>query len=248
VPIPWQTVYVLICIFLAAVCESTFGFGSALLAMPLMALVLDLRVASPLMAMIAIVLGVAVLSRSWRHVQVHGIWRLILGSLPGIWLGVLLLKNPHQDVMKLVLALIIIAFPLYRLLGPALPLVRPEWPGYIFGFLAGVLGGAFNTAGPPVVIYASLKRWNPLEFRASLQGFFLVSGLFVNFSYWRSGYWTPEVWKMAAGCVPVALLAVVLGSWLHHRIPASRFHHIIHVILMAIGLSLLVGTIHAMLK
>ena len=244
----WQIIYVFSCLFVAGLTESTFGFGSALIAMPLLVLVLDLRTASPIMALVAVVLSVVVLAKSWRQIQFGGIWRLALGALPGIPLGIWLLMSPHQDVMKLVLALIILAFPVYRLMGPALPAPKKEWPAYLFGFLAGVLGGAYNTSGPPVVIYASLKRWEPGPFRASLLAFFLAISVFVNLGQYCSGNWTPAVLRLFALSLPVLLVAVLIGNWLHPRIPAGKFDRAVHVILFGIGLSLLVGTLRTMLR
>ena len=47
-----------------------------------------------------------------------------------------------------------------------------------FGFFAGILGGAYNTNGPPVVIYGSLRKWSPATFRATLQGYFFMAAFF----------------------------------------------------------------------
>ncbi len=246
-PIPWQTIYLTACLFLSCVTESALGFGSALIAMPLLALALDLKTASPLMAMVSVVLSTTVLLRNWRHVAFKGIGPLLAGAVPGIPLGMLLLKGTHQDLLKIVLALIIIGFALYRLAGPELPTVTRAWPAYLFGFCSGILGGAYNTGGPPVVIYASLKRWEPAVFRASLLAFFLASAVVINISHYRSGYWTPTVFHYFFTALPVLLAGILLGNRLHHRIQPGKFDRIVLVLLIAIGLSLLAGTLWKLL-
>ena len=45
----------------------------------------------------------------------------------------------------------------------------------LFGFAAGILGGAYGMNGPPLVVYGGLRRWQPTQFRAMLQGYFLIA-------------------------------------------------------------------------
>ena len=45
------------------------------------------------------------------------------------------------------------------------------------GLLSGILTGAYNVGGPPVVIYADARRWTPDAVRSNLQSFFLLKGV-----------------------------------------------------------------------
>ena len=78
----------------------------------------------------------------------------------------------------------------YNLLRPGLPALRSEAWAYPFGFAAGVLGSAYNTGGPPVIIYGTMRRWPPAHFRATLQGFFLFTNIFVLVGHGLAGLWT----------------------------------------------------------
>src|SRR5690606_37191986 len=64
------------------------------------------------------------------------------------------------------------------------------WP---FGFVAGCLGGAYNTSGPPVVVYASAQPWDARQLRATLQGYFIFASLMIAGSHGLAGLWTREV-------------------------------------------------------
>ena len=65
---------------------------------------------------------------------------------------------------------------------------------YPAGFIAGCLGGAYNTAGPPVIVYGSLRQWPKEEFRAVLQAFFFVNAVFTVASHTIARHLTTTVW------------------------------------------------------
>ncbi|MFQ5856424.1 MAG: hypothetical protein ACE5LU_12350, partial [Anaerolineae bacterium] len=78
-------------------------------------------------------------------------------------------------VVKRLLGLILIAYACYTLAHPVTPRLSSRRWVYPVGFVAGCLGGAYNTPGPPVIVYGSLRQWPKQEFRAMLQAFFCLN-------------------------------------------------------------------------
>lgn len=234
---------VLAIVFAAAFVRATFGFGDALVGMPLLALWVPLRVATPLMAMVAPVLSLALLCQEWRHIDLRSARRLIASTLVGIPFGLFLLKRVDEKPIDLVLAAVIILFAAYNLLRPGLLRLRTERAAPVFGFIAGVLGAAYNTNGPPVVVYGALRGWRPEAFRATLQGYFLPTGLAILIGQGIAGLWTGPVVAAFLASLPATLLAVVLGGALGRRIPAAKFRSAVYVLMLALGFVLLIKTI-----
>ncbi len=229
----------LLILFISALIRSTVGFGDALIAMPLLTLVLGVQTATPLVALTAVTIALTIVGSSWRKIDVRTTWRLILASIVGIPLGLLLLKTAPEALVKGFLGILIILFSLYQLTRPALPaLNRPNW-AYGFGFIAGILGGAYNTNGPPVVIYGALHRWPPVDFRATLQGYFLPTATLIALGHGLAGMWTTEVLQTYALALPFILLAIFMGGRLNARIPANRFEPLLYITLIILGLLLL---------
>lgn len=114
---------------------------------------------------------------------------------------------------------------------------------YVFGFLAGVLGGAYNTSAPPVVIYGTLRRWPPDKFRATLQGYFIPTGFFVLIGHGVCGLWTSTVFRLYFWSIPIVALAIVLGYRLNRSVSATKFDRYIHMLLIAIAIVLLVDSV-----
>ena len=232
-----------ICVlFFSTGVRAVFGFGDALVAMPIVAMIAGLRTATPVVALISETISLAILLPNWRQLHVGSAWRLITGAFVGIPIGLMLLKGVHEGPLKLVLAVVLIGFSVYSLVRPVLPTLKDERWSYAFGLAAGVLGGAYNSNGPPVVVYGALRKWPPGVFRATLQGFFVASGVGVLIGHCWAGLWSDRVLTTYGLAVPVVLLSVWLGSMLNRRIPAERFVRFVYVLLILVGVLLVVDT------
>ncbi len=104
---------------------------------------------------------------------------------PGIPLGVLLLTRAAEPVVKSILGCVIVAFSIYSLVSRTTYALKNDRLAWLFGFGAGVLGGAYGMNGPPLVIFGTLRGWSPRHFRATLQGYFLPASLLVIGGYHR---------------------------------------------------------------
>src|SRR5262245_49291722 len=113
----WTDCWVLAVIFVATLIRSAFGFGEALIAVPLLALLIPVEVAAPLAVLVSITVALVVIVQDWHHVHVRSAWRLVLATLFGIPLGLLLLTAVAGFVVKVILAVVILAFSVYCLVS-----------------------------------------------------------------------------------------------------------------------------------
>jgi uncharacterized membrane protein YfcA len=118
-------------------------------------------------------------------------------------------------------------------------LVAPAW-GYGAGVLAGVLGGAVGTPGPPVILYVAAQGWHPRTMKANLLAFFIVNQAVILVGYWWADLLGAEVLRLAAWLALPALAGVVAGVALFKRIDARRFRQIVFGVLFVSGIVLLV--------
>lgn len=234
------TLAVLAVLFLSTFVRATFGFGDAVVAMPLLVLLVGAATAAPLVGMVAVTISVTILWSSWKEIAWGATWRLILAAAAGTPAGLLLLKAAPEALVERLLGGVLVGYAVLRLLRPTgLHLAGEGW-AWPFGFLAGALGSAYNTNGPPVVLYGTLRKWEPGRFRVTLQSFLLPSGLLIAASHLVGGLWTPRVLTLYALALPGVFLAVALGSRLHRRIPPGRFDPLLYWLLILLGAALLV--------
>ena len=222
-------VLVLAILWLSAFVRSAVGFGDALLAMPLLAMLVGLPVATPLVAFMGLALSIMILATSWRQVDLRNFWRLLVAASIGIPVGILLLRGADERVVSLLLGVLLMGYGAFSLWRPDLPTLHSEAWAFPFGFAAGILGSAYNTGGPPVVIYGSMRRWPPPLFRATLQGFFLFSNILVLIGHGVAGLWTREVMLLVLISLPVLVTAVFAGAVVNRRIPAVQFARVVYV-------------------
>ncbi len=237
------TLPVLAVLFLATVIRSAFGFGEALIAVPLLAMIIPVEVAAPVAVLVSITVAGLVLVQDWREVHAASAWRLILSTMFGIPFGLLLLTTVAEGVVKSVLAVVIIIFSVYCLAGRNRLKLEDDRLAWLFGFGAGVLGGAYGMNGPPLVAYGAMRHWSPERFRATLQGYFLPASLVGMMGYWLAGLWVPTVTRYYLASLPVVLVATVLGRVLNRRLDGRRFLLYVHVGLVVIGVVLLIQSV-----
>lgn len=222
-PSPWITAEVLLILFGATLIRSIFGFGEALVSVPLLALVMPVEVAAPVAALVSITVAGAVILRDWRKIHLRSAGWLVFSTLFGVPLGLLLLKTAPEAVVKVLLAAIIIGFASYSLKTHGRAELKNDRLAWLFGFIAGILGGAYGMNGPPLVIFGALRRWSPGHFRATLQGYFLPASIMVMAGYWFAGLWTRTVSGYYLLSLAPICVAIALGHVIHRRIESARF-------------------------
>jgi len=221
----------------ATLVRSAFGFGEALIAVPLLAFWIPLREAAPLALLFSLTVASVVVVHDWKKIHFSSATGLVLASLPGLPIGMLLLTKGHPALVKPILGVLIIAFCLWSLTARRAPDVHAGGWRLLAacGFCAGILGGAYAMNGPPLIVYGALRRWPPQQFRATLQAYFLPAGLVVSLGYWLSGLWVPQVFHLyfvsLIGLVP----AVVLGTFINRRLHGGVFLKFVYVGLIVIG-------------
>lgn len=224
---------------LAAFTESLSGFGAALVAMALLPAVMNLREAVPLVALTGLLVEAVLLIYYRQAISLQAIRRLVIGAVVGIPLGILYLGRVDERIVLAGLGIVLVGYAIYSLLRLRLPAFQnPRW-GWMFGLVAGILGGAYNTSGPPVVVYGQSRGWSPGEFKGNLQGFFLVNSVVVVAGHALSRNITLPILEILALSVPALAVGIAAGLWLDRFIDPLRFRQIVQALLIVLGLRLI---------
>ncbi|MCK4726258.1 MAG: sulfite exporter TauE/SafE family protein, partial [Anaerolineales bacterium] len=109
--------------------------------------------------------------------------------------GLYAFKQVNPEIIVTLLGIILVAYAVYGLIHMTLPELKHPYWAYLMGFIAGIIGGAYNTSGPPVIIYGNCRRWPPKEFKGNLQGYFLVTNVVFILVHLISENLAVNVWK-----------------------------------------------------
>ena len=92
--------------------------------------------------------------------------------------------------------------------------------------------------GPPLIVYGTMRRWEPQRFRATLQAYFLPASLIGMLGYWLTGLWVPVVTHYYLLSLPLVAVAIYLGRVVNRRIGGDAFIKYVWVGLIGIGVVL----------
>ena len=208
--------------------------------MPFMIDWLGVHVATPVSAFVGLMTSIIVLINYRQDFNLRSVANLLIASILGVPVGVYALSALDVGLVQMILGILVVGFALYSIFTPNMPILEnPRW-AYLFGFISGVTGGAFNISGPIIVIYAAFRGWQPGEFRSNLQGFFLVTNIFILLSHWVDGNLTPVFWQASLWAIPGMLLAVIAGIYLGKWINVKRFRQLILLLLIISGIRLVI--------
>lgn len=234
-----NTFFIVLVVFLGCFTQSLSGFGVALVTMALLPSLLGLQIATPLVALVGSVLEVLILVRYHESLSFKSIKGLIISAVIGIPFGVIYFRKLDEHIALFLLGLIITVYALYALIGFYLPsLHHPLW-AWMFGFIGGLLGGAYNTSGPPAVVYGHCRKWSPQEFKSNLAGYFLIGSAMVVATHAMSGHFTFEVWKLFWLTLPALLIGFFLGQSMDRWLSPAIFQRIVLIMLVGLGIRLM---------
>ncbi|MGQ9908239.1 MAG: sulfite exporter TauE/SafE family protein [Candidatus Flexifilum sp.] len=227
-------------IFAAALVQAISGSGIALVAMPLLIEMMPPLEASTLVSLMAITVQIIMLSRYFRALTLRGLWRLIVGALIGIPIGIYALSRLDEQLILTALGILLVVYSLYGLFAPQIPAIKGQGWGFVFGLISGLLHGAYNTGGPPYVIYGVGQRWPLPQFKSNLQALLMVNSSSVVITHLLAGHITPSVLSNYAIAVPMIVLGALTGFFLDRYINEERFRRIVLIVLLLIGLNMLI--------
>lgn len=233
------TLLVGLVVFLAVFTQSLSGFGVALVAMALLPALVGIKVATPFVALFALLLEIVLVLRYHKSMQFRAVGHIALAAVVGTPLGVFFLARVNERISLTVLGVVIAGYALYALLGLKMPRIeKPGW-AYLAGLLGGMLGGAYNTSGPPVIVYADCRRWPPDVFKGNLQGYFIIVSSAVVVSHALTGNFTPQVWNLVWWTLPFLAVGILAGLSLDRWLNPATFRRVVLVLLVLMGIRLI---------
>ena len=207
--------------------------------MPLLLLIIDIKVAAPIVAVMSMTIALFIIIRDRQSIAIKEAWRMILFAVLGVPIGLFFLSGEYKDLICIVLGAIVVLFSLFKLLSPNLLTLKNDKYAPIYCLLSGILGGAYNVNGPPVVIYATMRKWEAKKLRAMLQAIFLPLNITIIIGHTIAGNFnSASLGMLAYGVIPI-VAGMGLGSLLNNRINGEKFIKVIYVLLIAIGIYLI---------
>jgi len=234
-----QLISAFIILMVAFTVRGITGFGSGLIAIPLLALMLPISVTVPLVGILDYTSSLAHGLKLKSDIQWKKILPLLPFSLLGVLLALYLFNTVDPQILKKILGSFIISYALYTLLT-----IKPHthssnlWaiPG---GVLGGLVGTLFGTGGPFYVIYLQLQGLGKTTFRATIASIFLLDGSARIIAYSLNGFYSMDTIILIGVSLPVMAIAMYIGGHIHTNISHQTIQKGIGILLLFSGSALL---------
>jgi uncharacterized protein len=219
----------------SALVHSVAGFGAGLVAMSLLVMQWPVVQAIGVVSICSLLLNLWMAVSLRKDIQWTELRPMVLATFAGVPLGVLMLHSLPEEWIIGGLGAILLGHSLRSLFakGGKVKPVSGRW-GYVAGLCGGMLGGAFNTSGPPVILYATARGWPKDRFRATLQIYFSVTGALAMTLFIASGVVnsTSVYWTVIA--VPTMVAGFGIGQIVARRVSPEQFR-----VMVLIGLGIM---------
>ncbi len=224
-------------LFLAAYLQSATGFGLALVCMALLPLVLPVSDAIAYVAIASLSVNVFILFANRAGIRMRRTIYLGIAISLGIPIGYFGLRALDGDLIIRLLGIVLMAIAIWEFLQSRIQRWSiPDWAGTPFSFVGGILAGAFNVGGPPIVVYVYSRAWSKVEMVAILQSVFVFGSVTRNGLMIGNGEYTADLLLLVFYSIPGAIFGVWLGKLTLDKLPQSLLKRIVFALIFLIGL------------
>jgi uncharacterized membrane protein YfcA len=212
----------------AAFVNGALGYGFSSLTVPLALVFYTNRLLNPAVVLIEVLINFYVLTINRQGVP--SVWRrvlpILLGLLPGIGLGALLLNWLEPAWVKLVTYTIFLPLILVQAAGWRRPIQSTWAVGLPFGGALGVLYSLTTISGPPLAVLFNNQGLVKNEFRAGLALVRVAESSLTALVYWNLGLFTAESLALTPPFLLAMLVGIPAGAWAIRRLDAETFRRL----------------------
>jgi uncharacterized membrane protein YfcA len=213
---------------LAATVNGAIGYGFSSLTVPIALVFYANRILNPAIVAVEVVVNIYVLIINRQGVP--AVWKrvfpILIGLVPGIAVGALLVSSLHPGWVKLVTYALILPLILVQAAGWRKPLRSERAIGLPFGAGLGLLYSITTISGPPLAVLFNNQGLVKTEFRAGLALIRAVESSVTAIAYYHLGLFVSESFELLFVIVPSVVIGIPFGSFLIRRIDAETFRRI----------------------
>lgn len=226
--------FAFVLILVAAAAQAVTGFGFVMVAVPLLALLVDARTA----VVACVALGLVLTSIGWFRDRAQVSWRPVVaiagGALIGIPIGLSVFTALSQQALTLVIGVVVLAFTVLLTFRVRVPGgVRTE---FVAGAVSGGMLATTGMNGPPMVLALQAADLPPLVTRATLQAAFTLQSIVAVSGLALAGQFARTSLAVLAVGTPALWIGWAVGDRFFRRLPAERVRAIVLVTLAISGL------------
>ena len=217
------------------------GFGSTLIAVPLLAHLLPLKFVIPMVVLLDFAAAFKLGTQFRADINKRELACLLPFMVAGMGAGAFLLVSLPANALLLALGTFVCAYGIYAVRGREATLTVSRAWSLPVGIAGGVISALFGAGGPLYVMYLSARGLDPRQLRSTMSAIFMVTTPTRIVLFAVSGLYAQQGVLLAAALLfPLMLIGLYLGNRLHLNLPRTRVLQFVGGLLVASGASLIV--------
>ena len=213
---------------LAAFVNGALGYGFSSLTVPVALVFYTNRILNPAIVVIEVFINLYVLFMN--RDAVPAVWKrvlpILIGLLPGIAIGALLLASLQPGWIKFVTYAVILPLILMQAAGWRRPLRSDHVVGLPFGTALGLLYSLTTISGPPLAILFNNQGFVKNEFRAGLALIRVAESSLTALIYYHLNLFVAESADLLWVIVPCVLVGIPFGAFVIRRLTSETFRRV----------------------
>lgn len=237
---PWLLVLAPVVIVAAYVVFGLSGFGSTVVAVPILAHFLPVSFLVPLMVLLDMACAALMGSAGRAHVSKPELKRLIPFMFVGFVVGVTVLVGAPDRYLRGALGVFALAVGIHGILNPTLERTISALWSIPAGIVGGALATIFGAGGPIYATYLSGRLRDKAELRSTISALISISALSRAVAYAVGGLLLHKA--IFIGMVllaPFVWIGLRIGRRIHVGLTQVQMRRAIGVVLVCTGVSLL---------
>ncbi len=237
--LPWLgALACVLIVYLGATVQASLGIGMGMMSSPVLAIV------DADFIPVAIILSVIPLSASvaWserHHIDRKGAGLLMLGRIPGVIVGVLVVSMFSDTTLGLFVAGSVLIAVVVSLLGRKF--VAGDKTLMLAGAASGCMATATGVGGPPIAL--TYQHDTPETMRATISTFFAVGAVMSFVGLLIAGEVSRRPLELTLVLLPAVGLGVLTSRRIHHRLDPSIVRPAVLALCAVNAIALLLGTV-----
>ena len=240
----WQLVFCAAVVTVAFAVRGGAGFGGGAIAVPMLALVFPLPAVVPVVTVLNMLSSIGHGIADWRSIVWREIWRILPGSLLGVFIGLYLLTLFDPQPLGKALGVFVVLYAVHAMvMAGRVVAIPPRWMlavAVATSTLAGIVGSLFGgAAGPIYVVYLNAAQLGKDAFRVTITTVMLFQGLTRIAGYATLGLYDGTALTLLAAALPMMLAGSWLGARVIRRFDQVLFNRAVGIVLLASGAALI---------
>lgn len=235
--------YIILIGFASGVVKGASGFGSSIVAIPLLSLLYPGTEPRTMMITANVILNIMLIYENRTYFKKSTILKIIPLTLTGVLftaVGLYISESIDPQIVRYLIGVLILFAIFNKLFTFNLHIKDTVINRVVFGTFSGIGNGIASVDGPPVLLYLTSIDAKKQEFKGILASHFLVMGLMAVGMLAGGGMYTKGLLTHTVFLVLALILGLLVGMFFSRRLNEERFEKVVLIVLIGLGISMFI--------